>query len=135
MGKDIADSAEELLNIHDDDFSLWKDHSYGFDWYHIGIEGYIGFESVQSFIDLYELFLNELHEYLIKNKYPKTERERWRIVYSKRAIDICYENEFYWVFLEEYKSTEIWDTYYYLEDVIKQLKEVNIWWVSSLKKK
>ena len=95
-------------------------------YYHLSIEGYIGFEKLHDFIGLYKFFLNELHDYLLKNNHPKTERDGWKRIYRKRAIEICYENNCYWIFLDGYESTKIWDTYYYLEDVIDQLKEVEL---------
>ncbi|PAV30367.1 hypothetical protein CIL05_07805 [Virgibacillus profundi] len=115
---------DTLLEIHNDDFELWKEEKYGVKFYHVSIEGYIGFEKLEDFIELYEHFLGELQQYLIENNYPKTEKSGWKRIYSKRAMDICYGNDCYWIFLDGYESAEIWDAYYYLEDVINQLREV-----------
>ena len=40
--------------------------------------------------------------------------------------------EEFWVFLEEYGSTEVWGMYRYLEDVIKQIETVMQEGVSTL---
>lgn len=93
-------------------------------YYHVSIEGYIGFKRIKDIVNLYKLFLGELFKYLTENNYEKKEINGWRTVYKKRAIEVCYESECYWVFLDGYESTEIWDTYYYLKDVITQLKEI-----------
>ncbi|GIN22527.1 hypothetical protein [Siminovitchia fordii] len=115
-----------LLEVHGGNFELWTEEKYGATYYHVGIEGYIGFERIEDFIGLYEFFLEKLHEYLTENNYAKREVSGWKRIYKKRAIEICYESGCYWVFLDGYESTDIWDTYYYLKDVIDQLKEVEI---------
>ena len=116
---------ETLLEIHNGDFELWKEENYNLTFYHLAIEGYIGFKTIGEFIDLYSMFLEELKRYLIENKYPKPEKSSdWGTIYKARGIEVCFAHDYYWVFLDEYTSTEIWDTYYYLEDVIKQLKKI-----------
>lgn len=118
---------KELLNIHNDDFILWKEEKYGETFYHISIEGYLGFDKIEDCIDLYSMFLKKLKKYLVENKYPIPNRSyKWKTIYLTRSIEVCYEYDCYWVFLDGYESTEIWDTYYYLEDVINQLKEIKI---------
>lgn len=116
----------ELLNIHNGDFILWKEDKYDITFYHIAIEGYMGFETIGDAIDLYSLYLEELKKYLVENKHPEAERYRWDVVYKTRGIEVCFEHGCYWVFLDGYESTEIWDTYYYLEDVIEQLREIEV---------
>lgn len=116
---------EYLLNIYDDDFSLWKSSEYGVSYYHVSTEGYVGHDSMEEAVEWFKHFLGGLENYLITEHHEKTPKHRWRLIYSTRAVDVCYEHECYWVFLDGYKSTEIWDTYYYLEDVIKQLEELS----------
>ncbi|WP_405101705.1 hypothetical protein [Oceanobacillus sp. FSL H7-0719] len=115
---------KELLELHNGDFVLWSEERYGFKYYCVGIEGYIGYKRLDQFIGLYRLFLVELHNYLIENNYPKTEKTTW--IYQKRAIKVDCVNDFYCIFLDGYESTQIWDTCYYLEDVIDQLREIEI---------
>jgi hypothetical protein len=118
---------KELLNLHNDDFILWKEKKYDLTWYHLSIEGYIGFETLDDAIGLYNLFLKELEEYLTENNHPKPNKNRGRrIVYKVRGMEVCYEHEYYWVFLDGYKSTDIWDIYYYLKDVIEQLRRIEV---------
>ena len=82
----------------------------------------MGFETIKQVVELYKDFLVELEKYLIEN-HEKTDKDIWECVYQTRAIDICYNAECYWVFLDTFKTTMIWDTYYYMEDVIKQIIE------------
>lgn len=118
---------KELLNLHNDDFILWKEKKYDLTWYHLSIEGHIGFATLSNVIDLYSLFLEELESYLIKNEYPKPkEIHGWKTIYKTRGMEVCYEHDCYWVFLDDFNSIEIWDTYYYLKDVIEQLRRIEV---------
>ena len=115
---------EILLELDRGDFVFWKDNRYDFAYYRIDIEGYIGLKTLQSFVDMYSGYLEELHDYLTKNNYAEIEVADWNTVYKSRAIDICHTNDCYWIFLDGYKSTEAWDVYYYLKDVIEQIKNL-----------
>ena len=66
-----------------------------------------------------------METYLLENNYVKPEKYDWNTVYKKRGMKVCYEHDCYWIFLEPYKTTEIWDTYNYLKDIIEQLKYFN----------
>ncbi len=117
---------EFLLDIDGGDFSLWQSKKDGRRYYHISIEGYIGLDYIKDFIPLYEKYLRELHTYLTKANQPKREHVGWYRLFRSRAFEICYEADSYWIFLEEYKSEDIWETYYYLEDVIEQLEKLKL---------
>lgn len=114
----------KLLQYSGEDYEIWKSQEHGITFYHIGIEGYVGFENFEDAISEYEEFLNQLHNYLKSEGYPKAEMHGWKRLYKTRAVEVCYEFDCYWIFLEQYKSTEIWFLYYYLEDVINQLKGI-----------
>lgn len=114
---------KSLLQFSGDNFEVWESYEGGLTYYNISIEGNIGYENFESSIELYESFLKQLEEYL-KNNYPKSERNTWKCLYRTRAIEVCYESDCFWIFLEPFKSTEIWDLYYYIQDVIKQLEEI-----------
>jgi hypothetical protein len=83
----------------------------------------MGCEELGDFVNLYQEFLNKIHTYLIEHDIPKTEKHVWKCIYQTRAMDICHDHGCYWIFLDTYKSSQIWDIYYYMEDVIAQLKE------------
>jgi hypothetical protein len=112
------------LEFSGGDFELWESQEHETKHYNISIEGYMGFEKISDIVDLYKKFIVKLEEYLMKH-HEKTKKERWRIVYQTRDIKICYEGDCYWVFLDTFKSSIAWDTYYYMEDVIKQISEIN----------
>lgn len=116
---------EELLSIHEGDFSLWKEEKFGTTFYRIGIEGYLGFCKLENAINLYTEFLQEFKKYLLENNYNKFEKHEWNTVYKTRGMRIYYEHDYYWVFLESFESPDIWDTYNYLKDIIEQLKYFN----------
>lgn len=115
---------KSLLRFCGDDFELYESIEHTLTYYKISIEGYMGFENMSEIVELYKEFLVKLEGYLIENNRPKTEKHLWKCIYQTRAIDVCHDHDCYWFFLEPYKSTEIWDTYYYMEDVIKQLSEI-----------
>lgn len=116
---------EYLFTYNGDDFEVWKSDLHGVRYYNIGIEGNIGYENIEYFIDLYKEYLQAFLVYLTENNYIKPKREEeWKRIYQSRAIEIIHQDGYYWVFLDSYKSTEIWDLYYYMKDVIKQLEEI-----------
>jgi len=114
---------KNLFNFEGDDFEVYESELYGSTYFKVSIEGYMGFENFESFIGLYEKFKIKLEKYLIDN-HEKTYRDIGECVYKTRAIDVSYESNCYWIFLDTFKTTQIWDIYYYMEDVIEQLKEV-----------
>ncbi|MNH66505.1 hypothetical protein D3C73_185360 [compost metagenome] len=114
---------EELISYHHEDFNVWiSERPNDVKYYNLSIEGYIGYEKLEDCIELYNEFKDHLHEYLITNDIERPENDAWQCIYQSRAIEICYEHDCYWVFLDAYKSVEIWDLYYYLDDVIKQIQ-------------
>lgn len=121
---------ESLFRFSGDDFEVWKSNEYGITYYNLSIEGYIGFEKLESFVDLYEDFLKKFKNYL--NEFYEDERKQntsnRKPIYRTRAIEVCRESfipesKYYFVFLDAYQSTSIWDLYVYMKDVIQQLKE------------
>lgn len=122
---------ELLLDFHNGDIQVYKVQQEDADFYHIFIEGYIGFEKLEDFISFYKGFLEELKSYLQKNNLDalSEKAQKWRVVYRTRDVEICRHHNLYWVFLEPYKSDSILGIYRYLEDVINQLinftKELN----------
>jgi hypothetical protein len=116
---------KNLLQFNGEDFEVWKSKEYGITYYNIAVEGYIGFDNLDDAINLYDGFRIYLKNYLETENYKKTERDIWKCLYRTRAVEVYYEHGCYWIFLEPYKSTQIWDIYYYIEDVIQQLKEFN----------
>ncbi|WP_336763473.1 hypothetical protein [Paenibacillus sp. USHLN196] len=118
--------AKEVFSWQDEDFSVWKDriwHS-NKDQYHIGVEGYMGFEDVAQAIECYQLFNESFKAYIEQNGGLKEKHIGWHKIYSTRAVNVSYENECYWIFLDEYKSEEISELYWYMCDVIDQLKGI-----------
>jgi len=113
---------KSLLQFCGDDFELYESIEHTITYYKISVEGYMGFETVIQIVDLYKEFLVKLEEYLTEN-HEKTDKHIWECVYQTRAININYKAKCYWVFLDLFKTTQIWDTYYYMEDVIKQIIE------------
>lgn len=115
---------ESLFRFSGDDFEVWKSNEYGITYYNLSIEGYIGFEKLESFVDLYEGFLKQFKSYL--NEFYEDERKNicnWNPIYRTRAIEICRDTNYYFIFLDAYKSTSIWDLYVYMEDVVQQIKD------------
>ncbi|WP_411735066.1 hypothetical protein [Paenibacillus sp. M2] len=119
--------AKEVFNYQNDDFSVWKDRVWysDKDQYHIGVEGYMGFETIDDVISCYEQFNKAFKQYIEQTGDLKEKHLGWHKIYSVRAVNVSYENECYWIFLDGYKSEEISDLYWYMCDVIDQLKEVN----------
>ncbi|MDP9675387.1 hypothetical protein J2W97_001370 [Paenibacillus jamilae] len=117
---------ETLINMHDGDFEVWKGKVWysDKDQYNISVEGYMGFETIQQGIELYEMFNAELLRYIEQNGGLKG-RHEWKKVYHTRAVEISNEHDSYWIFLDGYKSEEISDLYWYMCDVIEQLKRLN----------
>jgi hypothetical protein len=112
-----------LLQFNGEDFELYESQEHTLTYFNISIEGYMGFYTIKSVIESYTMFLDKLKKYLEEN-HEKTEKHGWKCVYQTRAIDVCYEGDCYWVFLDTFKSSEAWDTYYYMEGVIRQLSEI-----------
>ena len=110
----------KLFQMHGEDFKVWKLDEY----YYISVEGYIGFKKLEDFIWLYNEFLSEFKKFLNENYKQPKETIKWKTIYRTRGMEICYESNNYWIFLEPYKSHEIWDLYDYMQDVINQIKEV-----------
>ncbi len=113
-------SGEDFIN---EDFSIWKNDNY----YHISIEGYIGYHSLDHAIDYYNGFIDKFKLWLIDSNYNKPNKINpyWNSVHRTRAIDIGYMEDCYWIFLEGHKSEEIYELLWYMEDILNQLKEVN----------
>jgi len=120
--------AKEVFNWQDDDFSVWKDKVWysDKDQYHIGIEGYMGFKNMNQAIECYEQFNEAFKEYIERNGGLKEKHLGWHKIYSTRAVNVSYENECYWIFLDGYKSEEISELHWYMCDVIEQLKGINV---------
>lgn len=117
---------KSLFKFSGDDFDVWETERYDSPYYHIAVEGYIGFENLNDLISLYTEFLQEFKKYLLKNhEEPEWRRKThgWKSIYKTRAIDVCLDHGCYWVFLDGYESNEVWDLYDYMTDVINQLKE------------
>ena len=124
MKNQMENNVELLLELNNGDFSVWRTVDQNNNkFYNIEIEGYIGYKDVNSFIILYENFKRSFYNYLDNNNYRKPVRNIWKKVYQTRSIEICYEANCYWIFLEPYSSPQIWDLYYYLEDVINQIRQ------------
>jgi len=121
----LDSEVEILLSIGRSDFEFWKESIHkDFTWYHVGIEGYIGLQTLEDFISLYTTYTEKLYEYLIDNGFEyKEKNEGWNPIYQKRAMEICYENDCYWIFLDGFKDTQPWECYHYLKDVIKEIEE------------
>lgn len=114
---------ESLLKFHGEDFELYKKDNH----YHISVEGYLGFDSLDDAIQLYETFLDKMLDYLNDNNYVELDYldKNWKTIHQSRSIHVCYESNYYCIFLDRYNSTNIWECYYYLEDVISQLIDIN----------
>lgn len=115
---------ESLFRFSGDDFEVWKSHEYGITYYNLSIEGYIGFEKLESFVDLYEGFLKQFKNYLIEFYEDEKKNVCYRNpIYRTRAIEIRRDSIYYFIFLDAYKSSSIWDLHDYMLDVIQQLKD------------
>lgn len=121
--EEYKDKHIDLFKFSGEDFLVWQSEENGIKYYNIGIEGYIGFKEIESFVSLYEDILTHFEEYLVANHDRPNINKDKESVYKTRAVDVRYWHENYWIFLDGYKSTEIWDLYYYVKDVIEQLRE------------
>lgn len=105
-----------------DDFELYKDD----EKYYLSIEGYMGFKSLDRTIEVYETFLDKMLDYLTENNFQEPDyNNSWKTVHQSRSIHVCYEHDSYFVFLDRYENSQIWECYYYLEDIISQLIDIN----------
>lgn len=96
--------------------------------YRLSIEGLIGYESIQDAIDYYGQFLNILKDYIDKNFGALNEsdyEDSLTPLYKTRAIEVVFEHNYYWMYLDTYTGFSLGDTYDYLSDVIEQLKGLN----------
>ncbi|MFI2856959.1 hypothetical protein ACH6EH_07435 [Paenibacillus sp. JSM ZJ436] len=113
-----------LLEYHGEDFELLEtEEEYGRKTYLLSIEGYMGFEKFEHFIDEYKRFNEYLHTYINENCDEEDEDYGWKRLYKTRAIEVCYAHDCYWVFLDAYKSSDLREIGRYMDDVIKQLVE------------
>lgn len=119
---------KEVFSWDGDDYSVWKDRVWysDKDQFHIEVEGYMGFAKLSHAIHSYEKFNAEFKKYIEQHGELKERNDSgWKQVYKTNAIDISFEGDSYWIFLDGHKSEEISDLYWYMHDVINQLKELN----------
>lgn len=113
---------KSLFTYSGDDFEVWESKEHEMIYYNIGVEGYMGFDSLNSLIGEYESFLAAFEKFLTENNFVKKDFEGWKKIYSTRAIEVCCDHDCYWSFLDGYKSHDIWELHTYMKDVIGQLK-------------
>lgn len=114
---------KDLFDFHEENFLVWKDEKY----YYISVEGYLGYENLEEVIQLYEEFIDKFNLFLIENNYEEPSRLNpyWKRIYQTRAIDIAFNANCYWIFLEGYKSKNIYELLWYMEDIVNQLVSLN----------
>ncbi|WP_220687718.1 hypothetical protein [Paenibacillus lautus] len=119
------------MQFHGDDFELYETEMYGSTYYNLSIEGYLGFDTIDECINLYKAFYEKLNTYI--NEVRKEEVfHGWTKLYRTRAIEVCFNADCYWVFLDPYKSTELRDMSFYMDDVIRQLMEFRDFEISGI---
>ncbi len=92
------------------------------------VEGYIGYESVQEAIDYYAKMLESYADYLTEQKVTEVPRDK-DCLYKTRDIEISKisnDKDTLFVFTNAPQMSNRWDCYYWLEDVIEQLKQFHI---------
>jgi hypothetical protein len=122
----------EYPNSFNDDISVWKDDRYNMENYHIGIEGYIGYDNLQDGID-YLCKLKEKYFDWLKQNYDISELNnniKNDMVYKSYDIEIFnHSNEEYkilFIFLSAPTFYNIYDTYKWFDGVVNQLKNIKI---------
>ncbi|RXZ77941.1 hypothetical protein EBB07_28185 [Paenibacillaceae bacterium] len=122
----MTETYETLFNFHNDDFEVYKnDNSHGTDRYYLFVEGYLAFRTLDEVVNLYNDFLKEFNSYLSRMSFEKTAKTPINSFYRTREIAVNYEHGYYEVFLDTHITHDIWDLYYYMEDVIKQLNDLD----------
>ena len=138
----MAEDFEDLFeypsvwpNTNGGDLSVWKtvDHcdDYNPTYYHIEIEGYIGYKTLQDAVNYYQDMLDKLTVWIIsyKKDHPNRDDEKYKkydadLVYQTRDIEVRYNNDCYWIFTEPPEFPYIDGCKEWLEDVVKQLKTI-----------
>jgi hypothetical protein len=121
----------EWPNANDGDLSVWKDwDEYSkSDDYHIEIEGNLAYDNLHDGISYYEDMCKALKEYLDKNSITPNELKE-NTIYRSRDVEVINdkENNCVWIHTSEpaYHFHCLYDTYFWLSDVVKQLKTINI---------
>ncbi len=110
------------------DLEVWENkyghgNAIGFD-YGIGIEGYIGFESIADAIEYYTKLLHVYKTWLSEQHIAKPKTEI-RVLYRTRDISIERWGEvddLYWICTYAPSFSNLWGCYGWLNDIINQLK-------------
>lgn len=112
-----------------DDFSIYKekvkDNLY---FYHVSMEGYIFYQTLQDGIDYLIEIKNAYYDFLKMNKYiDKTDKEYEKhIVYKTYDIEIYKDNNGVMIFLSAPIFIDMFDIYRWLDGVIKQLQTIKL---------
>lgn len=122
---EIYDYKENRFRL--EDLSVWSiENDYGIR-YHIGIEGLIYYETLNDAIEYYKIMLNEYQKWLTDNNVQRTEHNI-KHLFKSQDIEIgklSDESEYY---INTYAPSfsELYDTYWWLFDVIQQLENIDI---------
>lgn len=93
--------------------------------YTIGIEGYVYFEKLEHLISYYEKFKTKYLEFL-KNQYNFKPKKQEQCYYRSYDIELYYNEKVgYNVYVNCPYYSNIEDTYYWINGVINQLKNIN----------
>jgi hypothetical protein len=85
---------ENVFTVTDDhlkteDFSVYKKMTNGKTHYYLDIETYIGFESLDTFVTLYNKYLNKFRNYLDEHhKTSKPKKQNYTTVMKFREMEI-----------------------------------------------
>lgn len=128
---DLFEYPKVWPNSNDGDLSVWKtwDKDFKKYTYHIGIEGFIGYKTLNEGIEYYEQLCNALKKFVDNHPISlrKTDHD---IIYRSRDIEVHddKDNECVWIYASEPSMgfNSLYDTYMWLSDIIKQLKTIKM---------
>lgn len=126
---DLFEYPKVWPNSDDGDLSVWKswDKNFKSYYYHIGIEGMIGYKDIDDAIDYYKHLRNGFKRYLKDNNVKQTKTSE-HTIYHSRDVEVIDDtaNKCTWVYVTEPSMgfNELYDTYLWLEDIIKQLESI-----------
>jgi hypothetical protein len=113
---------EDLFNYYGDDFQVYKSVVNNLERFYLSIEYYMGYKSLEEGIQLYDKFRNELYNYISNNNYESYPKTPVGAFYRTRELAVNYHHGCYWIDAGLSNQLSIWELYYYIEDVIKQLQ-------------
>lgn len=128
---DLFEYPQVWQNSNDGDLSVWKtwDKDFKTYIYHIEIEGFIGYKTLNEGIEYYEELCNALKAFLKKNAIPSKKANN-KVIYHSRDVEVHddKDNDCIWIYVSEPSMgfNSLYDTYSWLSDIIEQLKTIKM---------